>query len=426
MLVAVKAARLLLVSSVICIFSFTVISSSRANSGVSTKGLVPQDNGTVYDTEQNVYWLADANLAGNPQIRERVGAGLSINPDGTMDYPTALRWVEALNKISYLGHHDWQLPVTPARDRTCSSLKVENFGAGCIGSALGHLYSIGLGKTFPDSAVPDFSAAIGPFQNVQPSMYWSQDTNIGGVVTFSFLSNIQAANTTKYNFMHVLPTLPGAIGQAPAGSQGVVAYTNGSAEGKALYDAKVPGGRTWVIDANLARTNRFGIKGVTAITSKVNNRAVTVPLIDSGGAMLFETANDWIAAMNKSNYAGATTWALPRYTDFEALFTHLNISAHDSRLMSHQSVSAFDNLQPFFYWACERKQGGTSESPCDPNLNPPPNPGGSPMAWSFNFDNGFQGTSLTSKPFYVIVYYPARASSALPAKHRERWLRGGT
>jgi hypothetical protein len=385
-----------------------------ANAPAGGGALVPQGDGTVYDAEQNVYWLADSNLAGNPEMRETLGAGLKINPDGSMDYPTALRWVQALNQKNYLGHNNWQLPVTPARDRTCSSFNVDNFGAGCTGSALGSLYAIGLGKTFPDSAVPDFSAAIGPFQNVQPSMYWTKDANVGGVVTFSFLSNLQAANTTKYNFMHVMATFPGAIaGQAPAGS-GVVPYSNGSARGMAVYDATVPGGRTWILDANLARSNQFGIRGTTGISSRVNNQSLTVPLIDDVGAMRFETANDWISTLNMSNYAGASSWALPRYADLETLFADLKLSAHDSRLVYRGNVGPFRNLQPFFYWACEREQRGSSRSACDPALNPPPNPGGAPMAWSFNFDNGFEGTSLTSKSFYVMVCFPASTSPAPP------------
>ncbi len=398
-----------------------VISSNLLAASNAHAELIPSGDGqTVYDTVLKVRWLADANLAGNPQMRETLAAGLNVNPDGSMDYPTALRWVQALNEKNYLGHSNWQLPVTPARDKTCSSFNVDSFGAACTGSALGNLYIIGLGKTSPDSVVPDFSAAIGPFQNVQPSMYWTQDTNSGGVVTFSFLTNIQAANTTKYNFMHVLATIPGVIGgQAPAGS-GVVPYTNGSAKGKAVYDATVPGGRTWVLDANLARLNHFGIKGTTTISSKVNKQALTVPLIDQDGAMLFETANDWIAAMSKSNYAGASTWASPHYANLHTLFTDLKLSAHDTRLVHQGSVGPFQNLQPFFYWACQRERKGTSQSPCDPTLNPPPNPRGSPMAWSFNFDNGFQGTSLASKPFYVMVYYPAPGSPGPPGKRGVR------
>jgi len=159
---------------------FALISSLLAIPNVHAELIPSADGLTVYDTVLKVRWLADANLAANRQMRETLGAGLNINPDGSMDYPTALRWVQALNQKNYLGHSDWQLPVTPARDKTCSSFNVDSFGAGCTGSALGNLYTIGLGKTFPDSAVPDFSAAIGPFQNVQPSMYWTQDTNSGG------------------------------------------------------------------------------------------------------------------------------------------------------------------------------------------------------------------------------------------------------
>jgi hypothetical protein len=373
----------------------------------------------VYDSNQNVYWLADANLAGDPQVRKMLGAtGLKINADGTMDYPTALQWVALLKKYNhgqgYLGHANWQLPVTPARDHTCSSLNVDNFGATCTGSALGNLYTVGLGKTFPDSVVPDFSATIGPFENVQPSMYWTLDTDSGGQVTFSFLSHVQAANTPQYNYMHVLATIKGPIrGQAPAGS-GVVAYTAGNAKGKAVYDATVPGGRTWVLDANLARSNHFAINGTTIITSKVNGQKLTVPLIDKDGAMLFETANNpktgWIAAMKRSNYAGASAWALPHYDDLQTLFTDLKLQAGNSRLVFQGRVDLFQHLQPFFYWACQRVQKGTSQSPCDPKLSPPPTrtkKGNIPMAWSFNSDNGFEGTSETTKEFYVMVYYPA-------------------
>lgn len=389
-----------------------------------TQGLQPMDSGQiVYDSNQNVYWLADANLAGNSEMRKMLGATLKINPDGTMDYQTALEWVQALNSYSgkkgYLGHNNWQLPVTPARDKTCSSLNVDNFGATCTGSALGNLYTVGLGKIFPDSVVPDFSATISPFEHVQPSLYWTLDTNTGGEVTFSFLTDIKAANTPKYNYMHVLATIPGAIdGAAPAGS-GVVAYTSGKAKGKAVYDATVSGGRTWVLDANLARSNQFGIKGTTTIYSKVNRQTLTVPLIDKDGAMLFDTASDpktgWIAAMNTDNYAGANTWSLPHYADLQTLFTDLKLQSADSRLVYQGAAGPFQHLQPFFYWACQRDQNGNSQSPCNPGLNPPSS-GTMSMAWSFNFDNGFEGTSATTKPFYVMVYYPAPATPLPPLK----------
>lgn len=126
-------------------------------------------DGTVYDANLSVYWLADANLAGDAQIRKMLGADkLNINSDGTMDYQTALQLVDLLNKYNggkgYLDHNNWQLPVTPALDRTCSSHKNDSFGANCIDSALGYLYSVRLGKNFPDSVAPEFSATVEPFE----------------------------------------------------------------------------------------------------------------------------------------------------------------------------------------------------------------------------------------------------------------------
>ena len=71
---------------------------------------------TVYDPVQHVYWLADANLAGDPGMRAAMGVS-GINDDGTMSYATALAWVAALNAYDggagYLGHTDWQLPTNP-------------------------------------------------------------------------------------------------------------------------------------------------------------------------------------------------------------------------------------------------------------------------------------------------------------------------
>src|SRR5260370_42322868 len=99
--------------------------------------------------------------------------------------------------------------------------------------------------------------------------------------------------------------MKGAIGKPPAGS-GVVPYTTGPAAGKAVYD--VHAGRTWALDANLTRSNSFGISGTTTITSTVNGEVLTVPRIDMDVAMLWTTAegpgSGWLAAMKNTDYAG--------------------------------------------------------------------------------------------------------------------------
>ena len=84
---------------------------------VSTLGSVSAAQGTiVYDPNQGVCWLADANLAGEPAMRASLSVA-GINPNGSMDFAAAQEWVTALNAYAngsgYLGHNNWQLPVAP-------------------------------------------------------------------------------------------------------------------------------------------------------------------------------------------------------------------------------------------------------------------------------------------------------------------------
>ncbi len=366
---------------------------------------------TVYDPDQRVYWLADANLAGNTTIRAQLGV-TGIDPNGTMDYQTALDWVNALNSYDsgrgYLGHNNWQLPVTPSTDATCavaSGNDGNSFGPSCTGSALGSLYTVFLGHTYPQSVVPNFTNTVVPFHNLQPSLYWSAtDSGAAGQATFSFNIGIAFANTVRYNFMHVLPMRHGVIGaKTPTGSGTVVPYTSGSAAGMAVYDQHTQ--ITWVLDANLAASSSFGVSGTTTIQSA--NGVLTVPLINNNGAMLFATSATWLNAMNNSSYAGASDWEMPALSDLQTVYSDLRLQAGDTRMTMQGSVGSFTNLQPFFYWACMRDEDGSSQSPCNGSAagNRPGNR--AVMEWAFNFDSGFQGTDQSNKRFYVVVYYPA-------------------
>ncbi len=366
---------------------------------IQTFGLTLVDNGQlVYDANQQVFWLANANLAADPTIRATLGV-TRINPNGTMIYTSAVEWVAALNSIQYLGHNNWQLPATPPIDATCSATGTlgNSFGANCTGSALGNLFYIGLTRTFPNSIVPAFTNVITPLQNLQPSLYWTSQPQAGGQKTFSFLTDLTGSNTTQYNFFYVLPMVTGTIGTIGPGS-GLVPYISSPAAGKAIYDTAT--NVTWVLDADLAASKDFGITGTTTITT-ARGTLLTVPLINTSGAMLFATASSWLNAMKNRSYAGSSDWVLPAPADLHTLFNHLNLQPGDSRLTVQGSVGPLQNLQPFFYWACERDQNGDSRSPC--NVNSP----GTGMAWSFNLDTGFQGTDLDTKEFYVEVYFPA-------------------
>jgi hypothetical protein len=359
----------------------------------------------VYDENQGLCWLGNANLAGNATAREVLGV-TGINPDGTMDYATALNWVTALNSFDggkgVLGQHNWQLPQNPLDDPTCSSFNNGNFGVSCTGSALGNLYSIGLGVPYPNSAMPGFTDSVPPFVNLQPGLYWTAEAKGNGEQTFSFNTGLSGENTTKFNYFYVLAVTATPIGPPPPGT-GVIAYTTGPAAGEAVYDTNT--GLSWILNAGLAASDKFGVTGTTTITSNSNGTTYTVPLINSSGAMLFSATSEWIAGMNSASYAGTTTWTLAELAQLQTLYTDLGLQAGTVQLESFASVGPFRNFQPGFYWACETDPTvtGNSQSPCDPAAYPQPN-----YMYSFNFDDGFENTDLLTKEFYVMVYYPAK------------------
>ena len=86
--------------------------------------LLSPDGTTVYDTVNNVSWLADANLAatnrfGLPRMHRFDEPESVRQRDGSMSYQAAAAWVTAMNAANYLGHTDWQLPTTPSTDSSC-------------------------------------------------------------------------------------------------------------------------------------------------------------------------------------------------------------------------------------------------------------------------------------------------------------------
>jgi hypothetical protein len=416
----------------LCGISFTVVAQAGGQgfnpcetrpglASLSTDRLAPGNHPMiVYDSNQAVCWLGDANLAGDPDIRAMLGV-TGIDPNGAMDYAAALKWVAALNAYDngwgYLGHNNWQLPVTPLKDNTCADTGSQggSFGPLCTGSALGNLYYMGLNQNFPNSVAPHFGVSVGPFHNIKLSYYWALQNNGGtgggagggGQEIFSFANGIQGGTTTKDSYYYVLPMVAGAIDNppgCPSGFSGVLPYMTGPAAQKAVYDCNT--GYTWAADANLADSKTFGINGDTEITYA--SQTITAPLIDKG-AMLFQTANLFIQTMNNSAYLSSSAWQMPASSnDLETLFADLNMAPGDALLMWTRSFGPFQNIQPFFYWGCQRDQSGNSQSPCT-GYAPPD--GAKQLQWTFNFDYGFQSTSALIQRYFVMVYYPAPIQS---------------
>jgi hypothetical protein len=408
-----------------------------ATRSITTRGLtVVNENGgqVVLDTNAHVYWLADANFAASPEgrrIQTEMGVtGIGLN--GTMDYPTARKWVQALNAYDHgagwLGHHDWRLPASPMKDTTCGAMGPQgaSFGALCQDNLLGKLYYVGLGRTFPENVAPDFNATVEPFRNLQLSYYWTAASGgLAGKKVFSFASGSGDATTTVDSFYYVLPMVPktsGPIGgrapRCPAPAA-VVPYTDGPAANQAMYECNT--GNSWPANANLAALDAFGLTGEAAGIEerrpypRPHPTRLSVPQV-TGGAMLWPTATRWVAAMNAADrgagYLGSNHWQLPDSpTELRTLYRNLKLDGGDARLMATDTVGPFRNLQPFFYWSeCvpdSKGSGGSSADCADGNAPPGKAVPPQQMNYDFTFGYGIQATDAASIKYFVIVYYPA-------------------
>lgn len=136
------------------------------------------DYQAYYDTGLNITWLADANYARTS----------GYDADGLMTWIVAQGWIASLNTASFLGVNDWRLSA------------VSDTGApGCVANAfagtdcgynvnlstgeMAHMFYSTLGNTgyYNTSGIPtgcsDTSPYClsndGPFENLQPYVYWS-------------------------------------------------------------------------------------------------------------------------------------------------------------------------------------------------------------------------------------------------------------
>lgn len=113
--------------------------------------LIDRGGGLIYDTEQDITWLQDANYA----------ATRGFHPTGRMTWPMAMSWAAGLvYEDTQRGRiwDDWRLPTARERDGSDPC-----FGFFCTGSEVGHLYYIdGIQRGSP-----------GPFVNFRGTAYWT-------------------------------------------------------------------------------------------------------------------------------------------------------------------------------------------------------------------------------------------------------------
>lgn len=170
----------------------------------------------VNDTDLNITWLANANLAASNTF------GVSgIGANGYMTWNTAQSWIAAMNAANYLGFNDWRLPtVTDTGTPACDNAS----GNGCVNiadaaaSEMAHLWYDELGNIpYNENTAAGGLTNTGPFTNIQSNIYW-YDTEYAPNTNAAWIFG--AGNGTMYVD---LKALPGALAWAVRPGQSVSA-----------------------------------------------------------------------------------------------------------------------------------------------------------------------------------------------------------
>lgn len=132
--------------------------------------LMVADGGqTVYDSDLNIYWLSNANLAATNTF-----GVTGISTSGAMTWDTAQTWIAAMNTANYLGYKDWRLPTTLQPDASCQRQSGSaSWGFFCNGGEMGHLFYTELDGMAYQSILAISNSDRGLFSNIQTNVYWS-------------------------------------------------------------------------------------------------------------------------------------------------------------------------------------------------------------------------------------------------------------
>lgn len=149
---------------------FAVLSIIPAVTKAQLVGVLPATPGgssyqAYYDTEADLTWLANANLAQTS----------GFDTDGFITWATAMEWVQGLNINGITG---WRLPRTLQPDSSCSSQGDASYGYNCTGSELGNLFYNVLGGTATQSITVTHNGNYDLFSNVQSDGYWSSTETV--------------------------------------------------------------------------------------------------------------------------------------------------------------------------------------------------------------------------------------------------------
>lgn len=160
--------------------------------------LVDRGGGLIYDTVQNVTWLADANYA-------KTSGADSV---GAMSWERAKAWVAGLNyhdSVRKVDYSDWRLPTmtdlaSPGCDFSFSGSDC-GYNVDPASSELAHLFHIGLdnqsaidanGQARQNAGIYDDPTNPNDdnlFSNIQPGYYWL-DSMLAGTSEYAWYMNL--------------------------------------------------------------------------------------------------------------------------------------------------------------------------------------------------------------------------------------------
>lgn len=199
--------------------------------GAVQAALTPALGGQIInDSDLNIAWQANSNLAFSntfgllrdvdlgsiPSVSTYGGS--YIYSDGRMTWGGALKWIDAMNSVNYLGYSDWRLPSTLMADTSCSQGTGDvSYAWNCTGSEMGHLFYNELGGKAANLITTTHNANYGLFQDIQQGYYWS-GTELPGtdVATgFHLYVGYQVANFKDQSF-YAVAVRPGQVAAVPA------------------------------------------------------------------------------------------------------------------------------------------------------------------------------------------------------------------
>ena len=191
-----------------------------------------------------------------------------------------------------------------------------------------------------------------------------------------------------------------------------------SADGLTVHDNLLH--VTWLADANYPATQKFGLA------------------VKDGGAMTYQVARRWVAALNASNggagYLGHKNWTLPATPPTDetcsvargphgnsfafrcmnspmgSLYYKKGLGLHEPNTavpMPPTTVGPFKNLQPYLYWSLNGKERSARAKKRDNGDH------------AFSFNTGWQGGNVSDHVMYVLPMIAGPLPGTTPANGTE-------